>query len=163
MRRPGPLHGMKPEAATADHWVWQAIAPRNGVPGFRRDEFRNPDLMDVYFLLWLYTVRIDVWVTAQLEGEPDVPMRIISDARDDDTGAPNSAHRLGRPCRAVDLQVYNAYERAVLTAAAVRHGCTRWGTYPGQRTERGTDQGGLHIDCSELPEHPSPRNWTRYE
>src|SRR5690606_31412694 len=154
--------GVKAEAATADHWVWQAIAPRGRVPGFRRSEFRDPYQMDAFFLLWLYKIRVDVWITAQLEGLPDVPMRIISDARDDDVGASRSAHKVGRPCRAVDLQVYDAYERAVLTTAAVRHGCTRWGTYPGQVTARGADQGGLHLDCSELDVHPSPRNWTRY-
>lgn len=161
MRRPGPLFGVTPEYAAEDHWVWDAIRPRDGVPGFLRSEFRQPDAMDAYFLLWLYKVRIDVWAQSKIEGESDVPMRVIDDARHSG-GAVGSAHVIGRPCRAVDLQVFNAYERAVLTSAVVRHGCTRWGTYPGNRTARGTDQGGLHVDCSELEVHPSPRNWTRY-
>lgn len=162
MRRPGPLAGVEPERATEDHWVWEAIAPRNGVPGFRRSEFRHPDEMDAFFLLWLYKVRVDVWAQARIEGESDVPMRVIDSARTSG-GATQSAHVIGRPCRAVDLQLYNAYERAVLTTAFIRHGCTRWGTYPGNRTAQGSDQGGLHVDCSELPVHNSPRNWTRYE
>lgn len=146
----GPLAGVAPEFAHAGHPVWIEIAPTaGGRPGFRPDEFSAPHAMDAHFLRWLWQVRQDT----------GCPMRVISDARGEGIGASRSAHK-DRPCRAVDLQVFNAEERARLTLAAIRHGCVRWGTYPGKSTDRGPDQGGLHLDASES--HPRPRNWTKW-
>lgn len=147
----GPLCGIEPEFAHEGHPVWDEIAPRPGKGGFRPSEFKAPYEMDAHFLRWLYRVRQDTG---------GVPMRVISDARDAIIMAKKSAH-LSRPCRAVDLQVYNSYERAAITIAAIRHGCVRWGTYPGKATAIGSDQGGLHLDCSEEPHHLRPANWTK--
>lgn len=140
-----PLKDIGPVAAKPLHPVWRDIAPHNGKPGFLPSEFKNPYEMDAHFLYWLYKVRQD----------SPVPFRIISDARPAGIGASRSAH-MERPCRAVDLQAMNSYERACILAAAIRHGCVRWGTYPGDEK----DKGGVHIDCSIL--NPSPRAWTRF-
>jgi hypothetical protein len=150
VRATSPLAGVPAELALKSHPIWQEIAPRGDRPGFRQSEFTSPFAMDAQFLRWLYRVRQETG---------SVPMRVISDARGDDEGATLSAHK-SRPCRAVDLQVYNAAERAVILLAAIRLGCVRWGTYPGKVTAKGKDQAGLHLDCSE--ELPAPRAWTRF-
>lgn len=149
----GPLWGITPELAVKGHVVWVEIAPQDGKPGFRPEEFNNPYDMDAHFLRWLHRVRQDTG---------PVPLRPISDHRTSDIGATRSAHK-SRPCRSVDLQVYNAYERGAITVAAIRHGCVRWGTYPGKVTGKGKDQSGLHLDASEEPHHGAPANWTRYD
>ena len=164
-----PLAHLEPEYATRGHPVWEEIAPRNGMPGFLSTEFHNPWLMDLHFLRLLYGIRMDIWHAAQDPSVPevhaDVPMRIISDARQAG-GASKSEHK-NRPCRAVDLQVYNAYERGVIGTAAVRCGLVRIGPYPGKdrRKEQGwpsqaRDAAGFHLDASTA--NPSPRWWTRY-
>lgn len=161
-----PLAGVEPEYATPDHVVWAEIAPREGRPGFLATEFTHPWLMDVGFLRLLYRIRVDVWVAAEAgELARDVPMRVISDART--TGGASKSEHLNRPCRAVDLQVYSAYDRAVLVIAAVRRGIVRFGPYPGKNRsgERGwpahaRDASGLHLDASTV--NPSPRAWTRF-
>lgn len=139
-----PLAGRPPVAAPAVHPVWTEIAPEL-VPS----DFRNPYDMDVEFLRLLSAIR----------REAEVPMRIISDARDPDgnVGATFSAHKK-RPCRAVDIRVHNSYERARIIIAAVRHGVVRFGIYPGKEKDRGS----VHIDAETHPENPSPRIWTRY-
>lgn len=147
----GPLEGIVPERAAANHTVWWEVMPKPARPGFVPAEFDNPFEMDVHFLRWLWRVRGDTG---------SVPLRIISDARESG-GAPNSAHK-SRPCRAVDLQVYNSHERAAILLAAVKHGCVRIGVYPGKSTDRGADQGGLHLDCSTEEQHAAPRVWTRF-
>ena len=150
-----PLDDIEPEAAALDHPVWQDIADR-----FKPAEFERPEDMDAGFLRWLHRVRNDA----------GVPFRINSDARpvDGDVGADRSAHKK-RPCRAVDVQAYNAEERARILIAAVANGCRRVGIYPGKdrREEQGwpphaTDAAAVHIDCSNHPDNPSPRIWTRF-
>lgn len=144
-RMKSPLDGIEPVLAKPIHPVWADIAPRNGKPGFTPDEFNLPYEMDAHFLYWLYRCRL----------ESPVPFRIISDARPAGRGASKSAH-MERPCRAVDLQAMNSYERAVILGVCIRHGCVRWGTYPGDAK----DKGGVHVDCSV--KNPSPRAWTRW-
>lgn len=150
MNTESPLHGIAPVRALAFHPVWEEIAPKGDAPGFDRSEFTDPDEMDVHFLRLLYKAR-------QVAG---VPFRIISSARDPEgsTGASLSAHKK-RPCRAVDLQVLNNFERACVVIAAVKVGIVRIGVYPAS-TAGG--KGGVHLDAETHPENPSPRCWTRY-
>lgn len=150
MELQSPLLHKLPVFAHKKHPVWQEIAPQDDQPGFKPAEFDNPYEMEVEFLRLLHQIR-------QQTGK--VAMRIISDARpvDKDIGASLSAHKK-RPCRAVDLQVRNAYERAVVVFAAVRCGIVRIGVYPGSAG----DGGGLHLDAESHPDNKSPRIWTRY-
>lgn len=161
-----PLAGVEPEFADFDHQVWVDIRPRAGKPGFVPAEFAvdggDAELMDVAFLELLYDIRQDIHQATAAAGFPDVPMRIISAARASG-GATRSAHVVTRPCRAVDVQVFNAYDRGVITLAAIRRGIVRWGTYPGERVnDQWRDKAGLHLDASTDARNPSPRNWTRY-
>lgn len=155
-----PLAELEPELAVEGHAVWGRIAPRDGAPGFAVHEFDEPWEMDVSFLYWLYGVR-------QLAG---VPMKVSDAARDSasSAGVSRSAHKK-RPCRAVDIQVYNAEHRARIAIAAILLGCRRVGVYPGKdrRALKGwppdaTDASGLHLDCETHVENPSPRMWTRF-
>jgi len=168
-----PLAQVDPEFATEGHSVWDEIAPDSdtGYPGFMASEFNNPWEMDVHFLRWLYGVRICIHDEYQ-EGniDWDVPLRINDDARplDSDTGVSKSAHKK-RPCRAVDLQVFNSYERAVIMIYAIRSGAVRLGAYPGKdrRGEDGwpdhaSEASGLHIDLSAHEDNKSPRIWTGF-
>jgi hypothetical protein len=131
--------------ATKQHPVWQEIAAH-----FKPSEFTSPYEMDAEFLRLLFQIR---------KRTGKVPMRIISDARppDKDIGASKSAHKK-RPCRAVDLKVRNAYERAVVLLAALACGIVRAGVYPGSDG----DGGGLHLDAETSADNPSPRIWTKY-
>lgn len=144
-----PLAAVPREFATADHPVWREIEPTSERGGFRFEEFNNPFQMDVAFLRWIWRVR-------QRAG---VAMRPTSDARDPDgsVGAEKSAHKK-RPCRAMDFQVANSYQRARVVVAAIREGCVRIGVYPG----KAGDGGGLHLDAEDHDDNPSPRIWTRY-
>lgn len=139
-----PLKGHDGERAIQSHPVWAQIRPRDGKGGFVRSEFDRPDEMDAGFLSLLYMARL----------EADVPFRVISDARDPrgDVGAEKSAHKK-RPCRAVDLEIRNSYERARIVIACVRVGFVRIGIYPGL---------SVHVDGETDPENPSPRIWTSY-
>lgn len=144
-----PLADKPAARARADHPVWQEIRPKDGFGGFEPWEFDQPHEMDVEFLRLLYRIRQDA----------GVPMRIISDARppDQDIGASKSAHKK-RPCRAVDLDVRNSYERARIVGAAWEHGIRRLGVYPGDAG----DAGSVHLDAEAHPDNKSPRMWTRY-
>ena len=161
-----PLAGVEAEYATRAHPIWADIQPKDGRPGFLASEFTQPWLMDVQFLRLLYRIRISVYEAWKVGELPhDVPMRVNSDARSGG-GARGSAH-FQRPCRAVDLQVHNAYERAVILIAAVRHGIVRLGVYAGEDRSRkrgwpahARDSAALHLDASV--ENPSPGVWTRW-
>ena len=130
--------------ATAADPVWAEIQQH-----FSPQEFQHPYEMDADFLRLLTKIR----------KKAGVPFRVISDARDPagHVGATKSAHKK-RPCKAVDLQVKNSYERARIVIAAIQCGVTRVGVYPGGES----DGGGLHIDASTHVDNPSPRIWTRY-
>lgn len=159
-----PLAHVTPEFAAEGHAVWVEIRPRAGKPGFVAGEFNRPHAMDAHFLRLLYRVRLWIVDATRAANLPDVSMVVISDARPvgGDTGADRSTHKK-RPCRSVDLQVYNAYDRAVLTIAGVRHGIVRWGTYPGERvSDEWRDKAGFHLDASDHADNPSPGNWTRH-
>lgn len=136
--------------ATKNHQVWIDIAPE-----IKSSELNLPYEMDVDFLYTLSRIR-------RASG---VPLRFLSDARpvDKDIGASKSAHK-ERPCKAVDLRVKNAYERARLVFTAHAHGINRIGIYPGKTItisgKKYTDAGSVHLDDSS--KNPSPRIWTRY-
>lgn len=142
----GPLGDVTAVRAVPLHPVWRSIEPQNGKPGFLPSELKLPYEMDAYFMFWLHAVRQDA----------GVPFRIISDARMGEVGAKRSAHN-ERPCRAVDLQARNSYERARILIAAIQHGCVRFGVYP---SKDDSDGGSVHLDCSAV--NPSPRCWTRW-
>jgi hypothetical protein len=133
--------------APFDHPIWKRIAPQPGRGGFWRKEFSDPDEMDPVFLGWLYDVR-------QAAG---VPFRINSSARDPEgsVGATRSAHKK-RPCRAVDLQCKNNYERFQIVRSAFEAGCVRIGIYPSH--EDGS--GPVHLDLEGSL--PQGRIWTRW-
>jgi hypothetical protein len=136
-----PLKDVPKEYAKMGHPVWAEIHEY-----LSPHEFRFPYEMDVEFLRLLFRIRVDA----------GVPFRLLSDARDPegDVGASKSAHKR-RPCRAIDLKVYNSYERARVGIAATRAGIVRLGVYPEKKKS-------LHIDAEDHPDNASPRWWTKY-
>lgn len=117
---------------------------------FAAHEFKYPDKMGYEFMLWLEQVRKSA----------DVPMIVSSSYRPKDYniavgGATDSAH-VDVPCDAVDIREaprpddpsWN-YSRFRIMTAALKHGCTRVGTYA---------DGSLHFDRTE-GRRPAPRMW----
>ena len=141
MKEHGPLAGIPPEFAHEGHPVWDVIAPRDGVGGFRPAEFRYPWQMDARFLLLLYMMRLDA----------GVPFRLTSDHRPPERnqavgGASSSAH-MEVPCTAVDLQVLNNHERFRIVRTAMKYGIHRIGVAKYDADAK-TGAGIVHIDCS---------------
>jgi hypothetical protein len=136
-----PLKDVPKEYAKMGHLVWEDVARF-----LKPHEFRFPYQMDVAFLRLLLEIRMDA----------GVPFRLLSDARDPEgsVGASKSAHKK-HPCRAIDLQVNNSYERARIGIAATRNGIVRLGTYPEAKKS-------LHIDAEDHEDNASPRWWTQY-
>lgn len=117
---------------------------------FTPHEFEKPDVMGMEFMHWLDDVR----------GVANVPMTITSSYRSpahniDVGGAQDSAHT-DIPCNAVDIGMrprsddpnWN-YSRWQIISTAMKHGCTRIGTYA---------NGSIHLDRTE-DRRPSPRMW----
>jgi hypothetical protein len=147
-----PLSHFDALYAVKGHVVWGEIAPE-----LLPSDFNDPYLMDVSFLRILSRARRAC----------GVPFRIVSDHRSAEHnatlvgvtgkigGAKNSAHTEA-PCRAADLHVKNAYERAKVLFALYEEGIRRFGVYEGKEG----DAGSLHADASSYL--PSPRLWTKY-
>ncbi len=136
-----PLKDVPREYARMGHPAWAQIEKF-----FKPHEFRFPYQMDVAFLQLLLEIRMDA----------GVPFLLLSDARDPegDVGASKSAHKK-RPCRAIDLQVNNSYERARIAISAIRNGVVRLGVYPEKKKS-------LHLDAEDHKDNASPRIWTKY-